>query len=132
MTKKIKVEGFGFKSSQSIQHGTWRVYGSRAPHSREMVEEFQVTQTKDGRVEWPAFELEPTCSPDAARGRRRFFFYYLVPVDADGRETWHGEDSALVLPAELPREFGGRIDVAEWMLYNLELTGVIAPGQLHT
>ncbi len=127
MTERIKIEGFGFRPRSqdgAPYHPTWRVYGSRAKDSWERVTEFQLIRG-DGCAAFPDFELEPT-------GARSFRAYRLVGVDATGREKWHdGEAQNLRLTRAMVREFGGRIDVGEWLLYNMELNGVIAPGQLH-
>jgi hypothetical protein len=124
VTKKITIEGFGFKPLQPDYHPTWRIYGTRAKDSWELVTEFQLIEG-DGCVAFPAFELEPT----GARGLRA---YQLIAVDKAGREKWHDEtENELQLTRAMVREFGGSLDVGSWLLYNLELNGVIAPGQLH-
>lgn len=92
------------------------------PGSWELVKELEIKR-KRGMVTLPDFELEPT----RIGGWR---FYYLVPVDGEGRETWHAEND-LIFPREMIEEFGEPLDVATLLLYNLELKGQIAPGQLH-
>lgn len=132
---KIPIEGFSFKPTDPKRsHLIWRVYGARdvftypngqvkpQPDTWELVTELRVKQTR-ARVTLPNFELE-----DTDTGPYRF--YNLVLLDGEGREKWH-DDNEMVLPASLPEDFGGRLDVAEWLLYNLELKGVIAPGQLN-
>lgn len=109
----------------------WRVYGTRKalyaggnlsalPGSWELVTEFELKQS-GRKVGFPSFELEPTDEGE-------WVFYSLVPVDESGREIWH-EGEELSLPRDLPEAFE-RLDVATWMLWNLERRGVIAPGQI--
>ena len=132
----MKVEGFSYRKTPGapVNVPVWRFYGTREvfrypdgtirpqPGSWELVTEFKIRDAR-GRVTLPAFELEPT----RIGGWR---FYNLVLVDAEGRETWHA-DNEILFPPEMIEEFGGSVDVATLMLYNLELKGVIAPGQLN-
>ncbi|HEX8071057.1 MAG TPA: hypothetical protein VF546_13965 [Pyrinomonadaceae bacterium] len=67
--------------------------------------------------------------PDFALGHTGaggWALYRLVFVAADGRETEH----LVELPPAAAGRFGPRIRFATLLLYNLEMQGVIEPGQL--
>jgi len=129
------VKGFSFKPKDSATyHPIWRLYGTKEvfkypdgrvkpqPGSWELVCELKV-EMKRGKVILPDFELEPT-QPGGWQ------FYNPVLVTRDGEEMWH-PDNEIIFPREMIAEFGGEVDIGTLMLYNLELQGVIAPGQLH-
>jgi hypothetical protein len=128
------IKGYKFKPQDGGGgSAAWRFYGTREvfqyssgavkpqPGSWELVKELEIKR-KRGMVTLPDFELELT----QVGGWR---FYYLVPVDSEGRETWHA-DNDLIFPREMIEELGEPLDVATLLLYNLELKGTIAPGQL--
>jgi hypothetical protein len=112
----------------------WRFYGTRyavessgeaKPHPNagwEVVREVRA-QIRRGRYTLPDFELELT-------GESGYRFYNPVMVDREGRETWHA-DNEIVLTPETVAALGGEVSVTGLLLYNLELKGIIAPGQLH-
>jgi hypothetical protein len=91
------------------------------PGSWELVCEFEIRRSR-GRWRSPAFELEFT-QPGGWR------FYNFVVATRQGQETWH-PDNDIIFPREMWEEFGGEVDWPTLLLYNLELKGVIAPGQL--
>ncbi len=123
----IRIHGHLFKPIESDRphHMLWRVYGSRQAFEREsgrlaplpatweFVAEFKLKRAR-GKVGFPDFELEPTVATNTDGWK----FYNLVPVDGEGKEIWH-KDNELTLPADLPEEFEGELDVGSWLLWNL-------------
>jgi hypothetical protein len=131
----MKIKGFTIKPADpSACARLWRFYGTREtvkgddgrerphPNRWELVREVRA-ETEGEYYTLPDFDL-----PRTEPGRWRF--YNPVMVDAEGRETWHA-DNEIVLPRAAANALGGDVDIARLLLYNLELKGSIAPGQLH-
>lgn len=130
------VKGFSFKPRDAAKyHPVWRFYGTKEvfqypdgrvkpqPGSWELVCEVKV-EMKRGKVTLPDFELELT-QPGGWR------FYNPVLVADDGQEKWQS-DEELIFPREMLAEFDeDEINIGTLILYNMELRGEIAPGQLH-
>ena len=129
----IKISGFMIRPQpKSGYFLTWRIYGTKkvfegrrasSPASREFVTEFKLVR-RGGKIGFPDLELEPTDRGDGWK------FYQLVAVDEAGNEQWN-KDEELTLPLHLPDELERPLNVPTWLLWNLERTGVIAPGQLN-
>ncbi|MBC7933178.1 MAG: hypothetical protein H7Z38_21655 [Rubrivivax sp.] len=129
----MKVKGYSFNPEQPEACArVWRIYGTREvvrdavrvrprPGTWEPVCEIQC-ELRDGIYSIPDFDLEYT----RTGGWR---FYKSVFVNRAGREYWHEEEYFNFTP-EMVEEFGGEIDIALLELHNLELQGVISPGQL--
>ena len=128
------VKGFSFKPKNlEAYQPIWRFYGTKEvfrypdgrmkpqPGTWELVAELKVELRRD-KVTLPDCELEPT-------GPGGWRFYNPVLVTRDGQEIWH-PDNEIIFPREMIAEFGGDVDVATLLLWNLEQQGVIAPGQL--
>jgi hypothetical protein len=130
----MKVKGFSIKpQGEGPYHPLWRFYGTKEvfkypdgtvkpqPGSWEIVCEVRLKVGR-GRMTFLPFELELT-RPGGWR------FYNLVPVDREGQEIWH-PDNEIIFPREMTGMFE-EIDLPTLLLYNLEMKGVIEPGQLH-
>jgi hypothetical protein len=132
----IKIAGYLIQPTEpDTPHcWNWRIYGSKTgfrypdgklkpqPGTWELVKEFKL-QKKANKIGFPSIELEAT-----DRGEWRF--YQLVALDVDGREIWHKDNDALILPHDLPSEYEPPFDIPTWLLWNLEFNGHIEPGQI--
>jgi hypothetical protein len=132
----IEIKSSTFKPVNPKRcHLIWRIYGTRKvftypsgrrapqPGTWELVKEVHLT-LKRGRVTIPAVELEPTDG-------HGWQFYNPVFVDADGQEKWHPHNEITLTQAMVDEFEEGEFCMGAWMLYNMELKGEIAPGQLH-
>lgn len=128
-TEKISIKGISLVQRQGIEyalHG-WRVYGTNEvfilddgkrtakPNTWQLLHDLKLKRHAR-RITMPDFELEPT--NDEGDGIK---LYAGVGVDAQGREMWNDGCFMVLLP-----EWGPVMGVAEWMLENLTLSGVIA------
>jgi len=131
----MRVQGFSITTEDPAACAdAFRFYGTREtvtddagaerPHPNRWRLVREVRAVRDGAdYTLPDFDL-----PRTEPGRWRYF--YPVPVMPGGREVWHA-DGEIMLPRAAVNALGGSVDFAGLLLYNLELKGVIAPGQLN-
>ena len=132
--QEMKIKGFRIKpANASACARLWRFYGTRetvrddAGHERPHPNRWELVREVRAETDGDYYALPDFDLPRTEPGRWRF--YNPVMVDAERRETWHA-DNENVLPRAAVNALGGEVDIAGLLLYNLELKGVIAPGQL--